>query len=246
MTAEDRKVVETTRSEGVGVLPEVLVGKDLDEVRQQFEQAYLDDGQGPGEPGTRDRIESECLLRYPALARLFTHPRILGVISAILDEPRPWIVGMKTNRYTPEHPGVDPHTDGYKNAIVPPFTRQCMAVFLDDISTESGALTYVSGSHLLYFEAPDDPDRQAPTQEDIEAGHYIPAELTAGSVLFRVPEVWHAVNPIHHLRRYITAPYASRGEVGPQAAETIAEKMEERNQIPIDTIPKEIRDYWIF
>lgn len=246
MNAEDRKVVETTCAAGVCVLLDVFTGRELDEVRRDFDQAYLDDGQGPGEPGTRDSITGESLLKYPALARLFIHPRILGVLSAILDEPRPWILNVKTNRYTPEHPGVNKHTDGFKGAIVPPFTRQCMAVFLDDISTESGALTYVPGTHLLYFESPDDPDRQAPTQEEIEAGDYIPAELTAGSVLFRVPEVWHAVNPIHHLRRYITAPYASRGDVGSLIAEKISQTVEERKQIPIEEIPEEVGDYWVF
>ena len=176
-----------------------------------------------------------------ALANLFIHPRILGIVSAILNDDNLWLWQLKTNRYTPEHPGVGKHTDGFPGEISPPFTRQAIAVFLDDISVGSGALTYVPGTHKLHYEDPADSSRQAPSKEDIEAGNYIPAVLKAGSVLFRVPEVWHAVIPIHHLRRYVTGSYATRGKVSPMMAEKIKGVSEKRAQVPPAEIPAEFR-----
>ena len=239
MYAEDKKIVATVRSNGIAVLPGLLAEDELTEIRHQFDQAYLDTDKGPGEPGTRDSISGTALLHYPALANLFIHPRILVIVSAILNET-PWLWQLKTNRYTPEHPGVGKHTDGFPDEISPPFTRQAMAVFLDDISPNSGALTYVPGTHKLHYEDPADPARQAPTKEAIEAGDYIPAVLKAGSVLFRVPEVWHAVLPIHHLRRYVTGSYAIRGRISQLMSEKIKAVSAQRAQT-LDEIPSAFR-----
>jgi hypothetical protein len=241
MNTEDEEVVAMARADGIAILTDLFDTDELTEIRRQFDQAYLDTGKGPGEPGRRDSISGEALLRYPALANLFIHPRILGIVSAILSAKNPWLWQLKTNRYTPEHPGVGKHTDGFPGEISPPFTRQAMAVFLDDISVSSGALTYVPGTHTLHYEDPSDSSRQAPSKEDIGVGNYIPAELKAGSVLFRVPEVWHAVIPIHHLRRYVTGSYATRGRVSQVMADKIKGVSEKRAQVPAAEIPAEFR-----
>ena len=242
MKGQDREVVATARDRGIALLPALFDDGELAEIRRQFDQAYLDLDRGPGQPGTRDSISGHALLQYPAVADLFLHPRIIGIVTAIIDQGRPWLWQLKTNRYTPEHPGVKKHTDGLPDEISPPFTRQAMAVFLDDISVESGALTYVPGSHKLHYENPRDPQRRAPSQEDIEGGDYVPIQLKAGSVVFRVPEVWHAVVPIHRLRRYITASYAIRGRVSAVMAEKIAAVSQQRAQIPTEEIPARFRD----
>ena len=241
MNPQDEKIIATARSNGIAVLPGLFDNDELEEIRQHFDQAYLDHGKGSGEPGTRDSISGETLLRYPALSNLFIHPRILRIVSAILDECNPWLWQLKTNRYTPEHPGVRKHTDGFPDEISPPFTRQAMAVFLDDISSDSGALTYVPGTHKLHYQDPAEPARRAPSKTAIEAGDYIAAELKAGSVLFRVPEVWHAVVPIHRLRRYVTGSYAVRGRVSPVMSEKIKAVNANRAKVPQREIPAEFR-----
>jgi hypothetical protein len=127
--------------------------------------------------------------------------------------------------------------------LAPPFTRQAMAVFLDDVDEASGALMYAPGTHLLHFN--DDPNRCPPTQEDIDAGDYIPATPKAGDVVLRVPEVWHAVIPIHRMPRYVTASYSVRGQV----SETMSERASEaiaRREMPLDNIPKSLQPYWIW
>ena len=192
---EDQAVIETARRDGIAVLKDLLDEDELTSVRDEFDRLHLELGKGPGQPGVRDGVSGDALLKYPHVAALFSHPRIIAVVAAMLDEDQPWAWQLKTNRYTPEHKGVSKHTDGVLGELAPPYTRQSMAVFLDDIDADSGAFTYVPGSHELHFESATDQGRRPPTQDDIDAGDYVPATLRAGSVVMRVPEVWHAVIP---------------------------------------------------
>ena len=244
MNAGDRAAVEAAWKNGVGVLHNLLLQDELDAIRRELEQAYLDLDMGPGEPGSRDSLRNEPLLNYPALGCLFSHPRILGIVSAILDEPQPFLFQMKTNRYTPEYKGVGRHSDGSQTDLATPFQWLATMIYLDDIDVNSGALTYVPGTHLYHFASACDPSRILPTKEDIQAGDYIPIELKAGSVVFRVPEVWHGVVPIHRLRRYITGLYTSRTKGNAPIKERIQEVRKSRKQIPETSIPEHVREYW--
>ncbi len=244
MDADDRTVAETARKNGVGVLHNLLLQDELDAICRELDQAYLDLNMGPGEPGSRDSLRNEPLLNYPALDRLFSHPRVLGIASAILSEPRPFLLEMKTNRYTPEHKGVGRHTDGSQTEPAAPFQWLATMIYLDDIDINSGALTYVPGTHLHYFASPGDPNPPLPTLEDIQAGDYVPVELKAGSVVFRVPEVWHGVVPIHRLRRYITGLYTSRGKVNALVKARIQQVRKIRKAIPETSVPEHVRKYW--
>ena len=150
MDAGDRAAVEAAWKNGVGVLHNLLSQDELDTIRRELEQAYLDMDMGPGDPGSRDSLRNEPLLNYPALGSLFSHPRILGIVSAILDEPRPFLLQMKTNRYTPKHKGVGRHSDGSPTELAAPFQWLATMIYLDDIDVNSGALTYVPGTHLYH------------------------------------------------------------------------------------------------
>jgi hypothetical protein len=113
ISAEDQALVETIRKNGIGVLRNLLSAQEVETVRTEFDQAHLDLGKGPGTPGVRDSLSGEALLAYPNLAALYSHPRIMNIISTMLNEPMPWVWVVKTNRYTPEHIGVRKHTDGF-------------------------------------------------------------------------------------------------------------------------------------
>ena len=154
MTSQDQAVIETARRDGIAVLEDVLDQDELTSVRDEFDRLHVELGKGPGEPGVRDGVSGDALLKYPHVAALFSHPRILAVVAAMLDEDEPCAWRLKTNRYTPEHKGVKKHTDGVLGELAPPYTRQSMAVFLDDIDANSGALTYVPGSHQLHSNPP--------------------------------------------------------------------------------------------
>lgn len=239
MDEEQKTVVETLRNEGIAVLRGVLTDDEIDEVRKEFDQAHLD-LVGPGIAGVRDRLTGEGLLPYPALSALYSHPRILEVVSTMLKEPEPFVWKVITNRYNPEHEGVRKHSDAIQGELSVPYSRQAMAVFLDDVDPESGSLTYVPGTHCLHFIDPEDPDRLPPSQEEIDEGEYVPTTVNAGDVVFRVPEVWHAVIPIHRLRRYVTTTYATRRPVSPGLAKRIEEELEER-ELPIGDVPERLR-----
>jgi hypothetical protein len=244
MNAGDRAAVEAACKNGVSVLHNLLLQDELDAIRRELSQAYLDLNMGPGEPGSRDSLRGEPLLNYPALGCLFSHPRILGIVSAILDEPQPFLLQMKTNRYTPEYKGVGRHSDGSQTDLATPFQWLATMIYLDDIDIHSGALTYVPGTHLYHFASACDPDRILPAKEDIQTGDYIPVELKAGSVVFRVPEVWHGVVPIHRLRRYITGLYTSREKGNASIKKRIQQTRKSRKQIPETSIPDHVRKYW--
>jgi hypothetical protein len=240
----DQELVATIRKDGIGILRQLLSRQEVETVRQEFDQAHLDLGKGAGTPGVRDSLSGEALLAYPNLAALYSHPRIMAIVAAMLNEPVPWVWVVKTNRYTPEHSGVSRHTDGFLGELAPPFTRQAMAVFLDDVDQDSGALTYVPGTHLLHYD--DDPQRLSPTQSDIDAGDYVPVTPKAGDVVFRVPEVWHAVIPIHHMRRYVTASYAVRGQLSGKMQQRAAATRVQRQEIPLKVVPRDLQPYWLF
>ena len=242
----NQEIVEAARENGVGIAHNLLTEEELGLGREAFDQVYLDLDKGPGEPGTRDSIWGEGLLKSAALERLFSHPYIISVISGVLDESCPFLQKVKANRYTPFHQGVGRHTDGKLGELSPPFSMVSTQVFLDDIEIDSGALIYVPRSHILHYESTESPDYQPPTKKQIQAGNYIPAELKAGSVIFRLPEVWHAVNPIHHLRRYVTGTYTSRDRFSASMTESVGNVVQSRKQIPIETIPSNLRRFWQF
>ena len=243
--SEDEELIDTIRRDGIGVMRNVLSADEIDAVRTEFDQAHLDVGIGPGKPGERDKLSGEQLFDYPALCALYSHPRIIELASTMLSEPVPWVWQILTNRYTPEHVGVRKHTDGMLGELAPPFTRQSMAVFLDDVDASSGALTYVPGTHHLHYESEDEPGRLPPTQGDVDNGDYVPATPKAGDVVFRVPEVWHAVIPIHRLRRYVTASYTIRGQLSEKMTERTEKEVERREQAGVECVPERLRQYWV-
>jgi hypothetical protein len=165
----------------------------------------------------------------------------MAVVAALLDEPAPWAWQLKKNRYTPQDEGVRRHADGVLGELAPAFTRQSMAVFLDDSDGNSGALTYVPGSHERHFDRKDAPS--PPTQADIYAGSYVPAVLRAGIVVLRVPEVWHAVRPIHRLRRYVTGSYMIRGDLRTEMTKRVVAERERRPTLSAGTKSPSLSPY---
>ena len=124
----------------------------------------------------------------------------------------------------------------------PPFTRLALAGFLDDIDLGSGALTYVPGSHRRHFKNAS--NTRPPGYKEIAAASYTPVSVHAGDALFRVPEVWHAVNPIHRLRRYAAASFTVRGTVSAEMDTRRAATRETRRSIDPDLIPHRVQKLW--
>ena len=219
---EELKVVESARTTGIGILPNLLSEEELHRVRSAFDEAYRITGMDITKPGFKNAVSGTFLLRFPAIAQLFVHPRIWRIVSDIMNAG-PWLAGYGSNFCTPPHPGMKPHDDGFYGWLRSPFDALLTATFLDDISVESGAFTYAPGTHLFYYQGKETdtqklenwkkltPEQKKLSEEEfdkrISAADYVPVELTAGSVLFQLSETWHAVNPIYHLRRRVTSFY---------------------------------------
>ena len=167
----------------------------------------------------------------------------MAVAARVLAEPAPWLWMIRANRYGAPHTGVRPHSDGFPGELAPSFSRLAVAIFLDDIDEHSGALTYAPGSHKYHYRG-DDPTQSAPSQADIESASFVPVSLSAGDALLRIPEVWHAVNPIHRLRRYVAASFTTRGEDSDEMSARRSKTLEERRLIDPGLIPEEAAVYW--
>ena len=56
----------------------------------------------------------------------------------------------------------------------------------------------------------------------------------------RVPEVWHAVIPIHRVRRYVTASYMIRGTLSRAMSERVVAERERRAAGSLDHMPRQV------
>ena len=102
--------------DGVGVLHGLLRPAELQAARRDFERAHVDLGNGawdhPDNAGTRKGAGGDQLGLLPGLARLYTHPRIVAIVGAIMDGATPWIHAMTTIRCTAGAKAFPPHSDG--------------------------------------------------------------------------------------------------------------------------------------
>lgn len=242
LSAEDLEVVATARRDGAAVVRNLLTPSELAAARRDFDAAHLANGKGRFDDeenvATRTGMLGDHLGLLPGLAQLYAHPRIVGIVGAIMGEDCPFLHEMKTNRYTAGHQGVTPHSDNGPDWSMP-WEKIATMIFLDDIGEESGALEYLPTTHLQHFLSDDGvaPSSSPPPQPrgpEVNAAHaeglYQAISLPAGSVVFRVPAVWHAVRPIHRLRRYVTARYyiSSARPIAEEGMATIDSVVERR------------------
>jgi hypothetical protein len=244
MDTETQKIIETVRAVGVCLVHGLLTDEELEEARSDLTRAYEESGKGETVPGERSRLSGPSLLKYPGLARVYGHPRIIELSSLITEEPKPFLQEIVANRYIPPHPGVSPHLDEDFGELIPPLMRVTWACFLDDISSESGALTYAPGTHWRNYIDPDDSEKITPSKEEVQQAEYIPISLKAGTLILRAADVWHGVRPIHHLRRYITGSYSSRSRTSQWLEANMAGQLEERGKIPEEEIPAGISPHF--
>ena len=79
-----------------------------------------------------------------------------------------------------------------------------------------------------------------PTQDEIESAPMVPVRVCAGDAVLRVPEVWHAVTPIHRLRRYAGGSFTCRGELSPTMQQRREKVLAEREAVA------PARNHWVW
>jgi hypothetical protein len=161
-----------------------------------------------------------------------------------MNDSAPFLFESVANCYTAGHSGVVAHFDWEDfDAPIPPFSSITWVVFLDDNRASTGALTYVPGSHWRHFEDETGAPGERRIREQMKAAEYTPIELTAGSLLVRVTEVWHAVTPVTCLRRYITGSYIRRSRVSVEMQRKRDAEIQKRRQRNIK-VPAALENYY--
>ena len=226
LSPEEAAAVETVQRDGIAVLHGLLTPPELAAARREFDALQLAAGRGEStDAANRGARTVVCTCQHvpvgatPALGGLLSHPRVLAVVEALLGG-QSYVEMMRTNRYTPGHPGMAGHSDG---RMVPPYDTIATQVFLDGIDAANGALTYAPGSHAQYFlqrpaglpvlggaQQPPPPPFGDDAVIQAAAEGFVPVKLAAGSVTFRIGQLWHAVNPVQQLRRSVSGSYAAR------------------------------------
>ena len=112
MNDADRQLVDTLRRDGIAVLPDLLSADEVAAVRAEFDRSCLDAGKGLGDPGVRDGVSGDALLAYPSLAALFWHPRILSVVTAMLEQPHSVLTFMGVLPGSGKQLGIDRDANG--------------------------------------------------------------------------------------------------------------------------------------
>ena len=225
LSAEDQAVVAALRRDGAAVLRNLLTPEELTVARRDQEATNRDAfenpeavpfrgrvGVDPGQPATNTGLNGYHMGLRPGLARCYGHPRLVAVARAALQQ-EPYLHMTGISRYTAGFAGLPAHFDVPALEFIQPWTRVAMHVFLDDIGEDSGAFEFLPTSHRLHF-ADDEgqPDQHiagkgstAPAKGAEVAAHaagaFSTVTLSAGSVLLWHSAVWHAVRPVHRLRR---------------------------------------------
>ena len=215
---EDERVIAAIRREGVGVLP-LLTPEELAAARADIDAIYLDSYGWADEDHPKERALFDpppaLVASFPGISRLFTHPRVIRILQAVMGKPAvpPFLQAMRIDRCLAGYGGMAPHQDGGTKPAIP-YEKMATMWFLDDIDEGSGSLEYCPGSHLKNFlgaeEAPPLANRTKEIDEAYARGDFVPVVLKAGSIVFRVPCVWHAVRPVHRLRRKVGGRYFTR------------------------------------
>ena len=216
LPASDAGVVAAVKHDGMAVLHNLFSEAEVTAARCDFDALYAESGKGGwGEPANAAARQILCTCHHlpvgatPGLARLFSHPRIVAIVQSIMaceTDDLPLIELMRCNRYMPAHPGMSAHSDG---GMTIPFATVATQIFLDPIDAQSGAIEYCPGSHTRYFAGQQQQQQQAELPRELaeldtasrdraeierahEAGRFTAVECAAGSVTFRMPQVWHA------------------------------------------------------
>jgi Phytanoyl-CoA dioxygenase (PhyH) len=140
-TAEEIAALEQFVAKGFVVMPEVLTASELRDLNAAMDDAVARKVEGY-EWGASQRIHN-LHLQYPAIHDLWTHPKVLRMLSLIFDSPaRPYqsltyVFGSQQK----------PHQDTV--ALTPFPAGQMCGVWtaLEDIQADSGELVIYPGSH---------------------------------------------------------------------------------------------------
>lgn len=172
---------------GVLILSDLVEGRDLEALRDAHQRLFAGDG-GGGRPGQEGAARNVPLNAWeePALLPLFTHPRLLAAVHAVLKRPfRLFLLGGRNPGRGHGLQGL--HQDGLPRRPGADASVVTALWALDDFTAENGATRVVPGSHLLALPLP-----KSVRQPGAHHPDEMPVLPEAGSVLVFDGHLWHA------------------------------------------------------
>jgi hypothetical protein len=210
--------------DGFVVVPDVIVGDELNRMRDAFEREAA-------RRGKREVPNEECAA-VPEFAGIIGHPRLMPVVEAFMrhygHEPALATLGLCRDIFTPGSPPPPPfqiptdnckvtlHNDGAPGGRVAlsydTLQRGCACLFyLDDTYPDAGSIIQAVGSHHLSYRG-DDGGVISPDIETVQDSCKLEfIGVKAGGVAIQRAFNWHnAGPPPRHHRRQIRTDYTPR------------------------------------
>lgn len=209
--------------EGYVIVPGVIIGPELDAMREGFESLASRAG--------KRHFTPEEILTEPALVNYIAHPRLMPVIDAFMahfgHEPAIAWLHLCRDIFNPAAPPPPPfdverdgksiwmHNDGAPSGggSVPlsfdVLDRGCATfVFMDDADPDAGCLVQAPGTHHLSRRGPDGGVISPHRRFIRDHCRYVFPRIRAGDALIQRAFNFHAVGPPpRRLRRTLRADY---------------------------------------
>jgi len=195
-------------SDGVGLETGVLSTAEVDAARVAVDELIGEDFCDEpliGRSQFTERVNGRVVRNHPVFAPMFARPEMLAIVEGVLG-PDPLLLYTRVVATVEGSKADVPHSNHYGGGIVPEPAILSVCYYLDANDAASGQFTFEAGSHLKYYP----PNLVVPTPDEIAAGTFLPIDAAPGDVLYRIPEVWHAVSEVYiPARRYVAAFWVS-------------------------------------
>ncbi|MFC3229535.1 phytanoyl-CoA dioxygenase family protein [Marinibaculum pumilum] len=175
-------LAEALERDGYAVLPDLLDGDRVAEIRAQLAPHFRDGGGRNLFEGLKTRRIYGLVEKAPASHALAEHPLVLGLLDRVL-EPNYLLSQLQAIDILPGE-ATQPlhHDDGFYPVPRPrPPLGAATILALGDFTAENGATRVIPGSHLW--------DGREPSPE--EAAAAVPVAMPAGSAVIFLGTLWH-------------------------------------------------------
>jgi hypothetical protein len=170
------------RTFGFLALRQAFRTEEMAAIRREFDALLAQDRQGEAFSGTRRQALYALAEKSALLTGLVVDDRIYGTVEQLLGPGFIWLCS-EGNLYVGDTPW---HPDGTRLAYRP----MKVSLYLDPLSTESGCLRVIPGSHRLPFHDELKPlAKTSPGEVDMPC---FPLESEPGDVFFLDMNLWHA------------------------------------------------------
>ena len=154
---------------GYLVLPGLFSAEEMAVIDREFEDVMAEDRAGQAYRGDKRHAVTACAEMRPALRSVIGDDRIYGAVEDLLGTDLIWL-GSDGNYYTGDTAW---HSDG----TVMDMGRIKVALYLDPVSSDTGCLRFIPGSHKMPLHEDLQALRVERTKQTIQEGRNNPGAL---------------------------------------------------------------------